>query len=95
MTLCKMHIAQGINKICVHLQCCDGITETWWDGSCDSSLVREGYRLFRKEKQRRKRGDAALSVSYQLEHMELCLRMDEQQRVYGSGLRGGQGQVIL
>lgn len=51
--------------------------------------------MFRKERQRRKRRGAALSVSDQLEHMELCLRMDEQQRVHGSGLRGGQGQMTL
>lgn len=91
MTLCKMHIVQEINKMCTHLQFCDGITETWWDGSYNSSLVREGHRLFRKERQRRKRGGIALSVSDQLEHMEFYLRMDEQQRVHGSGLRGGQG----
>lgn len=89
-----MHIAQGINKICTHLPCCDGITETSWDGSYDSSFVR-GYRLFRKERQRRKSSGVALSVSDQLECMEFCLKIDEQQRVYGSGLRGGQGQVTL
>ena len=30
-----------------------GIMETWWDGSYDWNVGREGYRLFRKERQGR------------------------------------------
>lgn len=29
-----------------------GISETWWDGSCNWSALLDGYRLFRRERQR-------------------------------------------
>ena len=42
-------------EACAHLQGYDliGLTETWWDGSCDWSVGMEGYRLFRKDRQGR------------------------------------------
>ncbi|PKU32263.1 rna-directed dna polymerase from mobile element jockey-like [Limosa lapponica baueri] len=55
-----------------------GITETWWDGSYDRSVGAEGYRLFRKDRQGRRRGGVSLYVNGQLECMELCLGMDEE-----------------
>ncbi|PKU42977.1 hypothetical protein llap_6738 [Limosa lapponica baueri] len=54
------------------------ITETWWDGSYDSSVGMEGYRLFTKDRQGRQGGGFALYVNDQLECMELCLGMDEE-----------------
>ncbi|XP_010117321.1 PREDICTED: uncharacterized protein C5orf42-like, partial [Chlamydotis macqueenii] len=56
--LCATEVAWGINKgleTCARLQGYDftGITETWWDGSYDWSVVMEGYKLFRKDRQGR------------------------------------------
>jgi len=41
--------------MCTRLQDYDliGITEMWWDGSCDWSVGMEGYRLFKKDRQGR------------------------------------------
>jgi len=43
---------------------CDlvAITETWWDHSCDSSAVMDGYKLFRRDRQGRKGGEVALCI---------------------------------
>jgi len=51
--------------MCAHLQGCDltGITETWWDSSCDWSAAMEGYRLFRKDRQGRRGGGIILCVN--------------------------------
>jgi len=38
----------------------------------------EGYRIFRKDMQRRQGGGVVLYVNYQLEGVELCLGMDEE-----------------
>ncbi|GAB0185870.1 hypothetical protein GRJ2_001052300 [Grus japonensis] len=51
--------------------------ETWWDGSYEWSIGMEGYRLFRKDKQRSRGGDVTLYVNDQLECMELHPGMDE------------------
>jgi len=47
------------------------IMETWWDSSYDWSIGMGGYRLFRKDRQRRRQGGVALYVKEQLECMEL------------------------
>ena len=39
------------------------ITETWWDHSHDWSAAMDGYKLFRKDRQRRRGGGVALYVS--------------------------------
>ena len=58
----------------------------------------EGYRLFRKDRQRRQGGSVALHVSDQLECMELHLGMDEELteslwvRIKG---RAGPGDIIV
>ena len=68
-------------EVCTRLQGYDliGITETWWDGSYDWSVEMEGYRLFRKDRQGRQGGGVARCVNGQVECMELCLGMDEEQ----------------
>ena len=75
-----------------------GITETWWDGSCDWSVGMEGYRLFRKDRQGRQGGGVAFCVNDQLECMELCLGMDEEPTkslwVRTKG-RAGTGDIIV
>ncbi|GAB0205316.1 mitochondrial enolase superfamily member 1 [Grus japonensis] len=86
-------------ETCVCLQGYDliGITETWWDSSCDWSVGMEGYRLFRKDRQGRRGGDVALYVNEQLECMDLHLGMDEEPaeslsvRIKG---RAGAGDII-
>ena len=66
--------------MCTCLQDYDltGITEMWWDGSCDWSVGMEGYKPFRKDRQERQGGGVAPYVNDQLECMELCLGMDEE-----------------
>ncbi|GAB0178102.1 hypothetical protein GRJ2_000275500 [Grus japonensis] len=84
---------------CVRLQGYDltGITETWWDSSCDWSVGMEGYRLFRKDRQGRRGGGIALYVNNQLECLELHLGVDEEPteslwvRIKG---RAGAGDII-
>lgn len=49
------------------------ITEMWWDVSHNSSIIMEGYRIFRKDRQLGKYV-ATLCVTDQMKHMELCLR---------------------
>ncbi|GAB0186968.1 mitochondrial enolase superfamily member 1 [Grus japonensis] len=79
--------------MCVCLQGYDiiGITEMWWDSSCDWSVGMEGYR------QGRQGGGIALYVNDQLECMELHLGMDEEPtkslwvRIKG---RAGAGNII-
>ncbi|GAB0176447.1 mitochondrial enolase superfamily member 1 [Grus japonensis] len=86
-------------ETCVRLQGYDliGITEMWWDSSYDWSVGMEGYRLFRKDRQGRRGGGAALYLNDQLECMELHLGMDEEPteslwvRIKG---RAGAGDII-
>lgn len=44
-------------EICLKLQGCDfiEITETWWNGSHDWSVVLEGYKLLRKDRKMMKK----------------------------------------
>jgi len=67
-------------EMCAHLWGYDviGITETWWDSSCDWSIGMGGYRLFRKDRQGRRGGGVDLYAKDQLECMELHLGMDEE-----------------
>ncbi|GAB0199193.1 hypothetical protein GRJ2_002384700 [Grus japonensis] len=67
-------------ETCACLQGYDpiGITEMWWDRSCDWSVGMEGYRLFRKDRQSRRGGGITLYVNDQLDCMELHLGMDEE-----------------
>ncbi|GAB0208021.1 mitochondrial enolase superfamily member 1 [Grus japonensis] len=46
-------------------QCYDviGISETWWEESCDWCAVMDGYRLFRRDRQGRRGGGVALYVT--------------------------------
>ncbi|GAB0210150.1 hypothetical protein GRJ2_003480800 [Grus japonensis] len=87
-------------EMCVRLQGYDliGITETWWDSSCDWSVGMEGHRLFRKDRQGRRGGGITLYINDQLECMELHLGMDEEPtkslwvRIKG---RAGAGDIIV
>jgi len=54
------------------------ITETWWDSSHDWQATVDGYRLFRKDRPKRRGGGVALYVKEQLECTELCLGADEE-----------------
>ncbi|GAB0205345.1 hypothetical protein GRJ2_003000100 [Grus japonensis] len=83
-------------ETCVCLQGYDliGITETWWDSSCDWSVGMEGYRLFRKDRQGRRGGDVALYINDQLECMELQLGMDEEPTESLSVRIKGTGDII-
>jgi len=51
------------------------ITETWWD---NSHAVMDGYRLFRKDRPRRRGGGICEYVKEQPECIELGLRADEE-----------------
>jgi len=84
--------------MCASLQGYDlsGITQTWWDGSCDWSFGIEGYRLFRKDRQGRQGGAVTLYVMTSCSIRSSAHRRKRSQlRVYRSGLKGGQGQVTL
>lgn len=63
-------------EMCVFLQGCDltGVTETWWDGSCDCSA---GYWLLRN-RQGKQGGGVVLYVNDHLKCMELHLGMGEE-----------------
>jgi len=67
--------------ICVQSQGHDLIayTETWWDSSHDWNAVIDGYTLFRKDRPTRRGGGVALYVREQLECIQLCLGVDEEQ----------------
>ena len=90
---------QEVLEACARLQGYDliGITELWWDGSYDSSVGMERYRLFRKDRQGRRGGGVTLYANDQLECMELHLAMDEELtqslwvRIKG---RAGTGDII-
>jgi len=51
--------------MCTGLQGYDltGVTQMWWDDSCDWSAVMDVYRLFRKDRQERQGGGVTLYVS--------------------------------
>ena len=59
--------------MCVCLQGCDviGITETRWGGCHDWNVGIAGYKLFRKNRQGRRRGGLAIYISDQLKSVEL------------------------
>jgi len=68
-------------EICVRSQDHDliVITEMWWDSSQDWNAFMDGCVLFRKDRSIRQGGGVALYVTEQLEYIELCLRVDEEQ----------------
>jgi len=84
-------------EMCAHLRGYDiiGIPETWWDSSYDWSIEIEGYRLFRKAGEMRRRCHPL--CQYQLECMELHLGLDEEPteslwvKIKG---RAGTGNII-
>ena len=49
------------------------IRETWWDESHDWRTVIQGYRLFRRDRQRRRGGGVVLYVRKWTDCEELCL----------------------
>lgn len=55
----------------------------------------EGYRIFKKDRQRRLGDDVALSVNDQMKGMKLSLGLKGQMRAHSSALRDEQGQVTL
>jgi len=65
-------------ETCAHLWGYDtiGITEVWWGNSYDWSIGMGVYRLFRKDRQGRRGGGAAVCVKNQLECMELHLGLE-------------------
>lgn len=66
------------------------------DGSCDCNAGMEGHRIFVKGRQRRwGGGGASLSVSEQLECMDLCLGVDEElNEVLGARIKGRIGTLL-
>ena len=48
-----------------------GISETWWDESCDWGVAIDGYRLFRRDRQGRRGGGVAMYVKQGLDCVEL------------------------
>ncbi|GAB0210391.1 mitochondrial enolase superfamily member 1 [Grus japonensis] len=59
-------------------QCYDiiGISETWWEESCDWCAVMDGYRLFRRDRQGRRGGRVALYVTEGLDCTGLSVSDD-------------------
>ncbi|GAB0203202.1 hypothetical protein GRJ2_002785800 [Grus japonensis] len=53
-----------------------GISETWWEESCDWCAVMDGYRLFRRDRQGRRGGGVALYVTEGLDCTELSVGDD-------------------
>ena len=49
------------------------ITETWWDDSHNWSAAMDGYKLFRRDRQGRRGGGAALYVRDYFD----CLELDD------------------
>lgn len=66
-------------ETCVQLQGYNlvGIMETQWDGSHDWNIAMKEYRLLRISRLEKQEGFVVLCVTEQLEYMELCLRMYE------------------
>ncbi|KAJ7395238.1 hypothetical protein BTVI_157081 [Pitangus sulphuratus] len=50
-----------------------GVSETWWDASCNWSALLDGYRLFRRDRQGRRGRGVALYVIEGLEYTELTV----------------------
>ncbi|KAM7077755.1 LOW QUALITY PROTEIN: tetratricopeptide repeat protein 33-like [Ciconia maguari] len=50
-----------------------GISETWWDESCDWGAMMDGYRLFRRDRQGRRGGGVALYIREGLDCMALTV----------------------
>ncbi|PKU29771.1 rna-directed dna polymerase from mobile element jockey-like [Limosa lapponica baueri] len=50
------------------------ITETWWDESYNWSVAIEGYKLFRRDRQRRRGGSVASYVKEWIESEEMSLK---------------------
>ncbi|PKU33700.1 glycerol kinase [Limosa lapponica baueri] len=51
------------------------ITETWWEESYDWSVAIDGYKLFRRHRQRRRGGHVALHVKEWIEYEEMSLNL--------------------
>lgn len=82
--------------MCADLQGCDltGIMEMWWNGSCAWNAGMEGYRLFRKGRQRRCGEGVSLSINDQQECMDLCLDMHEElAEIFGVRIKGRVGTL--
>ncbi|KAF4796463.1 hypothetical protein TURU_083985 [Turdus rufiventris] len=62
-------------EVLVRSKKCDvtGISETWWDESCDWSAMLDSYKLFRRERQGRQGGEMAYCVMKRLECTELAV----------------------
>jgi len=52
------------------------ITQTWWDRSHSWSAAMDGYKLFRKDRQRRRGDGVALYVSEYFDAVELGTQQD-------------------
>ncbi|GAB0177896.1 hypothetical protein GRJ2_000254900 [Grus japonensis] len=76
-------------------QCYDiiGISETWWEESCDWRAVMDGYRLFRRDRQGRRSGGEALYVTEGLDYTELSVSNNTVEslwvRLMGQANKGG------
>ena len=68
------------------------ITKTWWDHSHDWSAVMDGYKLFRRDRQGRKRGDVTLYIKECFDVEELGVGNVEVEclwvRIRGKACRG-------
>jgi len=73
-----------------------GFAETWWAVHYESCVGMEVYRLFRKDTEflrRTNRAEEVLLFMAMTSWNAAWGSMRSQQRVYGSRLEGGQGQV--
>ncbi|GAB0206625.1 mitochondrial enolase superfamily member 1 [Grus japonensis] len=75
---CSMRNKQEELEALAQSQCYDviGISETWWEESCDWCAVMDGYRLFRRDRQGRRGGGVALYVTEGLDCTELSVGDD-------------------
>ena len=53
-----------------------GLSETWWEESCEWSAVMDGYRLFRRDRQGRRGRGVALCVQEGLDCTVLAVGGD-------------------
>jgi len=65
----------------VLLESCNliALIETWWDESHDWSMVINGYRLFRRERQEKRGGGVSLYIKKSIQCEELSLKNSREQ----------------
>ena len=72
------------------------IMETWWDHSHDWSAAMDGYKLFRKDRQRKKGGGVALYVRECFDVTELMAGDDEVESLWVKiGGRADKADIVV